>query len=207
MKTRQNSKAIAKTVRMALVAALWTGFAAVAQAEELTVASLTQPEPVATKSWAKRVFGRLEWSEVLKGYESPREICRLVEQNIRYKTEETDQWSKGEETWVRGRGDCEDFAVMIQELCALSGMQTKVHLYFPATGGKEGHAVLVGEWNGKVWFSSNGEYEEVKSEDDVRRRVARMLSCKEKQLWVMKLNETDVANYMSKAPARAVAAR
>ena len=109
-------------------------------------------------------------------------------------------------TWARGKGDCEDMAICVQELCRQSGMSSKVHLYFPATGGREGHAVLVGEFNGKTWFSSNGSYEEVKSEQEVRQRMAKMLSCKESQLWVMKLNESEVAKYIEKSPARAVAA-
>ena len=33
-----------------------------------------------------------------------------------------------------------------------------------------------------------------------------MLSCKEKQLWGMKLTERDVAKYVESTPARAVAA-
>jgi hypothetical protein len=84
-------------------------------------------------------------------------------------------------------------------------METKVHLYIPQGVGKEGHAVLVGEWKGKIWFSSNGSYEAVKSEDDVRRRVASMLSTKASKLWVMKLSDRDVAKFIERAPARAVA--
>ena len=170
-----------------------------------TVASATT-ESGSGKSWTKKMFGRQEWSEIARTYESPREICRLVESNIRYTTEKSDLWTESSETWTRGRGDCEDFAILIQDLCKLSGMDTKVHLYFPAAGGREGHAILVGEWNGKIWFSSNGSYEEVKSEKDVRNRIARMLSCKEKQLWGMKLTERDVAKYVESTPARAVAA-
>ena len=170
-----------------------------------SVASATATEQESTKSWSKKMFGRPEWADVAQEYSSPREICRLVEKNIRYSTEDADQWSAAGQTWARGRGDCEDMAILVQELCNISGMETKVHLYFPSTGRREGHAVLVGEWNGKTWFSSNGSYEEVKSEEDVRRRVARMLSCKEKLLWVMKLSERDVLAYVEKSPSRAVA--
>ncbi|MCO5043951.1 MAG: transglutaminase-like cysteine peptidase [Verrucomicrobia bacterium] len=190
--------------KVGAIAIALAGFALVMPASAQTVASATTPEKT---SWAKRTFGRMEWAEVAgQEFSTPREICKLVEKNVRYKKEAGDVWSRGEETWAAGRGDCEDFAVLIQELCGMRGFETKVHLYFPATGG-EGHAVLVGTLNGKTWFSSNGAYEEVKSEDDVRHRVARMLSVKDKQLWVMKLNEGDVANYIAKAPARAVASR
>lgn len=193
--------------RIAIAVLLMTAAGAfLAPAQAQTVAAATLPMPKHEKSWAQRMFGRPEWTEVEHTYASPREICRVVDQNIRYSKEETDNWSPAQATWGRGRGDCEDFAICIQELCRLSGISAKVHLYFPATGGREGHAVLVGEWNGKVWFSSNGTYEEVKSEQDVRRRVARMLSCKESQLWVMRLTETDVANYIARTPTRSVAA-
>ena len=181
------------------------GLVAFSAAQAQTVAIATAA-PVKEKSWAQRVFGRLDWTEVSHAYATPREICRLVDQNVSYKTEATDDWSPAANTWTRGKGDCEDMAICVQELCRQSGMSSKVHLYFPSTGGREGHAVLVGEFNGKTWFSSNGSYEEVKSEQEVRQRVAKMLSCKESQLWVMKLNESEVAKYIEKSPARAVAA-
>lgn len=193
--------------KIGVLALVIAGGAMVSPVAAQSVASATQSDASVSPSWAKRTFGHMEWAEVAHQYATPREICRLVEKNVRYKTESVDAWTGAEQTWVNGRGDCEDFAILIQELCRLSGIETKVHLYFPATGGREGHAVLVGTWNGKIWFSSNGSYEEVKSEDEVRHRVARLLSCKEKQLWVMKLNDRDVANYVEKAPARAVASR
>lgn len=202
-----NGRAKQNGVRIGLVAGLLLAWGTVSPAAAQTVAAVTVPTPAPAKSWAKKVFGRPDWIEVAHAYESPKAICRLVENEIRYKTEDVDAWSQAEETWTRGRGDCEDFALLIQSLCLQSGIPTKVHLYFPSTGGREGHAVLVGEWNGKVWFSSNGSYEEVKSEQDVRARVARMLSCKEKNLWAMKLNETDVARYLQKTPAQPVASR
>jgi predicted transglutaminase-like cysteine proteinase len=196
----QGSKA---TTRIALIAALLLGSASMANAQ--SVAAATQSEASISPSWAKRTFGSMDWTEAAQSYATPREICRLVEKNVRYKTEKVDQWATAEETWTRRFGDCEDMAVLIQELAQVSGMQSKVHLYFPPTAGKEGHAVLVGEWNGKVWFSSNGSYEEVKSEDEVRKRVAKMLSAKADKLWVMKLSERDVARYIENSPARAVA--
>ncbi len=170
-------------------------------AESASAQSLATVASVPSKSWMQRTFGREEWSTVAKAYETPREICRMIERSVRYTEEKADQWSSPQDTWARGRGDCEDFAISIQELCRLSGLPARVHLYFPA-GGREGHAVLVGEWNGKIWFSSNGSYEEVKSEDEVRARVARMLSCKAKNLWVMRLSQTDVEKYLAKNSAR-----
>ncbi len=170
-------------------------------AESASAQSLATVASVPSKSWMQRTFGREDWSTVAKAYETPREICRMIERSVRYTEEKADQWSTSQDTWNRGRGDCEDFAICIQELCRQSGLPARVHLYFPA-GGREGHAVLVGEWNGKIWFSSNGSYEEVKSEDEVRARVARMLSCKAKNLWVMRLTQTDVEKYLAKNSAR-----
>ena len=185
-----------------LLGVLVWSLASVATVSAQTVATVT---PATSKSWLSKAFGRTAWSEVAKAYDTPREICRVIDRNVRYVTEGQDQWAAPEATWARGRGDCEDFAIAIQELCRLSGIPADVHLYFPAGAGREGHAVLVGEWNGKIWFSSNGTYEEVKSEQDVRKRVASMLSCKEKQLWGMKLSQRDVVAYLDKAPGRPVA--
>jgi predicted transglutaminase-like cysteine proteinase len=205
MKTAISSGAAGKGSKSLLLAVLFVAaFAAAASVRAESVASATA-DVEDSKSWTKRVFGRPEWEDVAQEYASPREICRLVEKNVRYSTEKSDQWRTAGETWANGRGDCEDMAILVQELCKISGMETKVHLYFPSSGRREGHAVLVGEWNGKVWFSSNGSYEEVKSEDEVRHRVARMLSCKEKLLWVMKLSERDVLAYLDKSPSRNVA--
>ena len=207
-KVNGNEKTAKTAKRISLVVLLLTAaMAAFSPVQAQGVASLTTEHT--EKSWTKKMFGRTEWTEVQHAYANPREICRTVEKNIRYVTEDSDTWSPAAQTWGRGRGDCEDFALIVQELCRLSGIDTKVHLYFPATGGREGHAVLVGEFEGKMWFSSNGSYEEVKSEKEVRQRVARMLSCKEPQLWGMKLSENDVAKYIAKssAPAVATAAR
>ena len=193
-------KAARKGMVVAAGMALVLGWASPASAEPVAVAI-----PSASKSWLSKTFGSKPWSEVTRAYDTPREICRVIERNIRYVNDKADQWSYPEETWNRGKGDCEDIAICIQTLCEMSGLPASVHLYFPAGAGKEGHAVLVGEWNGKTWFSSNGSYEEAASEQDVKRRVARMLSCKEKELWVMKLSQRDVLAYLEKTPARAVA--
>lgn len=202
MKTRnQGVRGGTKAARIVLLGVVFAAMAVSASAQSVASATTEKAE----RSWFQKTFCRQDWSEVARAYETPREICGAVGRNIRYVTEDADAWAQPEETWARGRGDCEDFALLIQRLAKMSGMETKLHLYFPSTGGSEGHAVLVGEWNGKVWFSSNGEYEEVKSEDDVRRRVARMLSCKEKNLWVLKMSESDVASYVEKLAGRSVA--
>lgn len=136
----------------------------------------------------------------------PREICRTVERSITYATDLVDVWSPAEHTWALGRGDCEDFAIAIQELCFASGIPTKLHVYFPTGSSREGHAILVGTWNGKLWYSSNGSYEEVGSEQEIRLRMARLLGCKESELSGMALSRRDVADYLMKAPQRSVAA-
>ena len=199
---KQVGRAGKLTTGIALVAALLISAVPAVNAQNVAAAALSGSS--ISPSWAKRTFGSMDWAEAAQSYATPREICRLVEKNVRYKTEKVDQWATAEETWTRRSGGCEDFAVLIQQLAQISGMQSKVHLYFPPTAGNEGHAVLVGEWNGKIWFSSNGSYEEVKSEEDVRKRVAKMLSAKADRLWVMKLSERDVARYVEKSPARVV---
>lgn len=204
MNTKNQQTMAMRSAKACLLLIVAVGLSAVTPVQAQTVASATTE--TGSSSWAKKVFGRPDWADVAREYDSPREICHLVERSIRYSTEDADQWRAAGITWERGKGDCEDMAIVIQELCKISGMETKLHLYFPSSGKKEGHAVLVGEWNGKIWFSSNGSYEEVKSEQDIRHRVARMLSCKEKLLWVMKMSERDVYAHMEKSLARDIAA-
>ncbi len=193
MNTNKNSGRMSGNGMLGRIAALAVlALASVASADDMQLAM------VATET---------AYPELTRSYGSPREICRMVEKRVSYKTEKEDKWSPAAETLAAGRGDCEDFAIVIQDVCKANGMDAKVHLYFPSKGGAEGHAVLVGEWNGKMWFSSNGSYEEVRSEDEVKARVASMLSCKAKNLWGMKLDERSVARYIAKTPARSVAAR
>lgn len=107
-------------------------------------------------NWFRKT--RISWNDVIiKEFESPREICEFVRKNIRYKAEPKDRWCWPKEAWTRGRGDCEEFAVIIHELCMINGFVSEIYVAF--SGGfkrTSGHVYVIGDG----WFSSNGEYKQ-----------------------------------------------
>ncbi len=153
----------------------------------------------AKKSWFKRAFERPTWDEVAAQCVTPQDVCRLVERYVVYRTEDVDTWYSAKETWAAGRGDCEDFAVVIEQLCHDLGFDVSVALYFPAGGRGEGHAVAVGTWQGQLWMSSLGSYEKVDSMDEVRERVARMMECDDEEVWSSRLNHEDVQRFVARS--------
>lgn len=161
--------------------------------------------PEQKKTWFQRHFTRPTWEEVVSECASPQDVCRMVERYIRYRSEEADRWAEARTTWARGRGDCEDFAVCVQQLCHELGLRVSVHLYFVDGRREEGHAVAVGEWHGRTWMSDLGSYEEVRSMDDVRERVSRVLSCEAGDLWGASLTRENVQRRLSRSSAHAVA--
>ncbi len=116
----------------------------------------------------------------------------MVSSQISYRSEDVDRWYSARDTWIRGQADCEDFAICISEMCRELGFESKVYLFFPKGRG-QGHAVVVGIWNGKTWMSSNGSFDWVSSFDEVRESVAAMLWSKPKNLWHATMN-TDAIN-------------
>ena len=159
------------------------------------------------ESWFRRMFHKPTWSELLEKCQSPRDVCSLVNRFVGYRTEEVDRWAPATETWTNGRGDCEDFAVLIETLCNQLGFgQSTVNLYFLSGLRDEGHAVVVGTWEGKMWMSSNGSYEEVQSIDEVKKTVARMYGCSKNEMWGMVLAHKDVERRLQVASGPVVGA-
>ncbi len=112
--------------------------------------------------------------ETVSGWvRNPQDVCTAVKQRVRYTRDRLpeDQWKDGRQTWRSGTGDCEDFAVLIKKLCRENNIQADVYRFYPPTG--SGHVVALGEWNGRLWMSSNGSFVEVYSFEDAKRRVAR----------------------------------
>lgn len=153
--------------------------------------------PAAHKSWFQRHFVRPTWDEALQECRTPQDICRIVARCVADRVETIDRWYPAQETWRRGRGDCEDFAICVQELCHQLGMETAIRLYYPTDLG-EGHAVVVGRTYGRLWMSSMGSYEEVASEDDVARKVARMIGCRPEKMWSRSLAHADVEHLLAR---------
>lgn len=155
--------------------------------------------------WFKRMFYRPSWPEVVEQSDSPEAICDLVGRYVSYRTEDVDTWNSAEYTWQQGRGDCEDLAICIQELCHKMGFSATVNLYFPSDSPREGHAVVVGTRDGQMWMSSNGSFEVVRSIDDVKEAVARVLGCKKDEMWGSVLAHADVQRRIGVSSARSVA--
>ena len=151
------------------------------------------------KSWFKRAFERPAWSELAAQCVTPQDVCKLVERYLVYRTEDVDLWRAAKETWTAGRGDCEDFAVVVEQLCHDLGIKVSVDLFFPAGGRGEGHAVVVGNWQGQLWMSSIGSYERVESMDEVKERVAHMLGCDGDEVWSSHLDHDDVQRFVARS--------
>jgi predicted transglutaminase-like cysteine proteinase len=158
------------------------------------------------QSWFHRVFHKPTWSEVLEQCESPRDVCNVVSRFVGYRTEEIDRWASADETWQRGRGDCEDFAICIEALCRELGFSATVNLYFPSGLRGDGHAVAVGIWNGRMWMSSNGSYREVGSIDEVKETVAQMYGCSGDELWGTVLAHADIERRLHSSSGWSVSA-
>lgn len=153
--------------------------------------------PAAHKSWFQRHFVRPTLDEAVQQCRTPQDVCRIVERYVADRVETVDRWYPAQETWQRGRGDCEDFAVCVQKLCHRLGFETSVRLYYPLKSG-EGHAVVVGLWSGQLWMSSMGSYEEVRSDNDVARKVARLIGCRPEKMWNRSLAHADVERFLNR---------
>jgi predicted transglutaminase-like cysteine proteinase len=169
-----------------------------------TVSTSSSSKP--RESWFHRMFHKPTWSEVLEQCKSPRDVCNVVGRFIGYRTEEIDYWQSADETWQRGRGDCEDFAICIETLCHKLGFSATINLYFPSGLRGDGHAVAVGTWNGKMWMSSNGSYEEVSSIAEVKETVAQMYGCSKDEMWGTVLAHADIERRLHTASGPSVAA-
>jgi len=159
------------------------------------------------QSWFARHFYKPTWQELLAQCNSPKEVCRVVNRFVGYRAEDVDLWTSPQETWSNGRGDCEDYATLVQRLCRELGVETSVQLFFPSGTGGEGHAIVVGNWNGQMWLSSNGSYEEIGSVEEIRESVARVLSCDPDDMWTSKLASADVERLIAKSFGRSVASK
>lgn len=128
-----------------------------------------------------RLFSKLTWDEVVAIAKDPRQICSRIRNNVTYREEMGEQWQTGKTTWEKGKGDCEDFAEAVVELCKEKGFDAEVYVVFPK-GSWEAHAVAVGTFEGQMWLSSNGGYQEVASFAEAQRKVATDMGWRKKQL-------------------------
>lgn len=73
-----------------------------------------------------------------------------------------------------------------------------IYLYFPVGCQGEGHAVAVGRWQGRLWVSSNGGYEEADSIDAVRDIVSREQHWESSEVWSVVLKPADVQRFIQR---------
>ncbi|MCE9616187.1 MAG: hypothetical protein K8T26_18085 [Lentisphaerae bacterium] len=104
---------------------------------------------------------------------SPAALCATIRRHVRYASDSgpEDQWKDAQLTWSSGVGDCEDFALCVKQRCAELGITAEIYRVYPADG-QLGHVVVLGEWLGRTWMSSNGGYTEVKTHAEAVRLVA-----------------------------------
>ena len=149
------------------------------------------------RPWYKRFFCKPTWDQMEFEGDTPENICALVGKHIGYTGEEVDTWTPAEQTWGKGTGDCEDFALCILKVCQDKGFDASIHLFYSLKDFGQGHAVVIGEQNGKLWVSSNGDYEVVDSLDSVKECVASVLDCGPSDLWSVNLDSDDVTRFVS----------
>ena len=104
----------------------------------------------------------------------PVDICATVRNRIRYARELGDNWQSANETWMLRTGDCEDFAIVVRDLCRAKGIAADVYA-FHSKAHDIGHAVTIGSSSGGMWMSSNGSFQRVRSISDARSTIARSL--------------------------------
>lgn len=149
-----------KTTAYCIIMVLLVGFVDPAGAEEMKV------------GWFKRTFCSLSWDEIKLVAKTPKAICSAVRAHVDYDYDFVDRWSGAREIWDKRRSDCQGFAACVEELCRAAGIEARTVIFYPR-GSYEAHAVVVGKWQGKMWISSNGWYETVKSIEHAKKRVAR----------------------------------
>ncbi len=143
-------------------------------------------------SWFQRHFGRVTWEQAVRHSQSAKDICGFANDHLRYDKDAGDVWSDASEIWSRRTADCEDYAIVIMDMCREAGIEAWVELYFPRGRG-EGHAVAVGKLDdGRFWISSYGKYETASSRQEISKLMGAMLSCKADDLWSAKMDQAAV---------------
>lgn len=129
---------------------------------------------------------------------SPAEVCMIVEKIVRYRSDKRkDEWATPEETLRRGYGDCEDIAILIQELCGRIGAESDVILFF-ASGREEGHAIVAGRWGDKFWMADNGDYKEAATFEMLAANVKQRLTWRDREVWHVRLSYQAIQKRLNK---------
>ena len=116
-----------------------------------------------------------KWDHAVNADGSPADICQAVKTRVTYKRDADDEWQDPATTWKRQSGDCEDFAFCVEALCKETGIDSSVYIIKEKDSLLSAHAVVIGSYHGRMWMSSNGDYREVSSFEDVKTIIARQL--------------------------------
>jgi len=143
--------------------------------------STTTVNAEAKVSLLRRIFTKLTWEEIETIVDTPKEICAAIRHTVDYKEDFGDEWTAANETWNRGYGDCEDFAIAVLELCKKKGIKADIQVFYP-NGSIVGHAVVIGEWKGKMWISSNGWFQYVKSIEHAKKEIKSEIGWKQREI-------------------------
>lgn len=155
--------------------------------------------------WAWKIFGPgHDWSTyegTVKALNTPIKTMAWLFANIKYATDKSpeDSWQEAKRTWKRGRGDCEDWAIIANEClkgkydCVFICMYTKDsgHCELLVDDGKNGkkkkwisvgtfgynhhegksYRDIISDWNGyEDWTSFTIKDEEIKTVENGKRR-------------------------------------
>lgn len=121
--------------------------------------------------WFRRLFGTLTWDEAISLVDSPASASGQVRKHVRYRADQEDTWEDGKTTWQRGYGDCEDMAAAVVDLLKAKGIPAEIYAFIRMDAW-EGHAVAMGRYKGKLWFSTNGWFETVDSLDEAIEEIS-----------------------------------
>jgi len=102
---------------------------------------------------------------------SPKDIVREVKHLVQYKEDLIDYYQTPEETLKLGTGDCEDFALLIKKLCEENSISAKIYCLYPRNE-IQGHAIVIGQYQSKYWYSSNGWFSYVDDFKSISKNIA-----------------------------------
>lgn len=198
-RTWLSGKGIKSLVLLCIACVSWMPVSSFAEVEdEVTLQTNVEQTDsnLQKRPWYKRFFCKPTWEQVVVEGDTPENICALVGKHIGYASEEVDRWTPAEQTWSKGSGDCEDFALCVLKVCEDRGYNASIHLFYSLKD-LEGHAVVIGEQDGQLWVSSNGDFEIIESIDGAKECVASVLDCESSDLWSVNLDSDDVTRFVS----------
>jgi predicted transglutaminase-like cysteine proteinase len=113
------------------------------------------------------------WNTALESSSTPEDLSGHIKRQVRYRSDKREYWQTGRETWERRRGDCEDFAILMVQMCREKGFSAQMMCY---AAGRKGHAIAVGMWEGRYWILNNGIFTTVDHPSEIESLMASHLN-------------------------------